>query len=197
MQVSACKIRRGEVTVFHFVRILHNGMIDGTVTPIPSKGLTRVGFLLKTFMPLTDILSRYLRPTEEALADAAFFEKSTALMLRVIAAAVVCIGNEDAVGRASASYITDGAIRLVIDGKAPLTHTVICKEHKLFLSEKDGETPMTSYMRFDDIRTARDLFDGRLNAVAAVGMGKVRVGGMISQVDNVNRILDRVALYLA
>ena len=52
-------------------------------------------------------------------------------------------------------------------------------------------------MRFADMKTARDLYDGRINAVAAVGMGLVRVGGMISAVDNVNRILDRVALYLA
>ena len=39
--------------------------------------------------------------------------------------------------------------------------------------------------------------DGDINAVACIGTGVVRVGGMISQVDNINRILDRVALYLA
>jgi len=33
--------------------------------------------------------------------------------------------------------------------------------------------------------------------VACVGTGQVRLEGMISQLDNVNRILDRVALYLA
>ena len=52
-------------------------------------------------------------------------------------------------------------------------------------------------MQFDSLQTARDLFDGKINAVAAVGEGKVRICGMISQIDNVNRILDRVALYLA
>lgn len=41
-----------------------NGMIDGTVTPIPSKGFTKIGFLLKNFIKLTDILSAYLRATE-------------------------------------------------------------------------------------------------------------------------------------
>ena len=51
-------------------------------------------------------------------------------------------------------------------------------------------------MQFADLATARALFDGKINAVAAVGEGKVRIGGMISQVDNINRILDRVALYL-
>ena len=52
-------------------------------------------------------------------------------------------------------------------------------------------------MVFDSLTTARDLFDGRINAIAAVGMGQVRISGMISQVDNINRILDRVAIYLA
>ena len=44
---------------------------------------------------------------------------------------------------------------------------------------------------------ARALFDGNVNAISAVGLGQVRIGGQISQVDNINRILDRVAVYLA
>ena len=51
-------------------------------------------------------------------------------------------------------------------------------------------------MQFADVRTARDLFDGKINSVAAVGLGSVRVGGMLPQIDNVNRILSRVELYL-
>ena len=172
-----------------------NGMIDGSVTPIPSRGFTKIGFLLKTFIPLTDLLSRYLRPTAEDLADETFFLTSTRLMFHVIAAAITCIGNEDNVGRASASYITDGAIRLMIGGE-DRCYTIAAKDHKLELQKGDA-TALTSYMQFENIQTARALFDGKINAVAAVGEGKVRVGGMISQVDNANRILDRVALYLA
>ena len=56
---------------------------------------------------------------------------------------------------------------------------------------------VSSQMVFDSMTTARDLFDGRINAIAAVGMGQVRISGMVSQVDNINRILDRVAIYLA
>ena len=44
---------------------------------------------------------------------------------------------------------------------------------------------------------ARDLFDGKVNAVTCVGTSQVRLSGMISQLDNINRILDRVSLYLA
>jgi hypothetical protein len=171
-----------------------NGLIDGTVTPIPSRGLLQVGFLLKKFMPLTDILTKYLRAEPEALADRAFFEKSTELMLGVIARAVCQLANTDKVSRASASYIVDGRIKIEIGGGP--CQFIDVEDHFLALSDSN-EDRFTSYMKFKDIDTARDLFDGRINAVAAVGLGDVMVGGMISQVDNVNRILDRVSLYLA
>ena len=171
-----------------------NGMIDGTVTPIPSRGFTRIGFLLKKFMPLTDILSSYLRADEKALEDPVFFEKSTLLMFHLIANAIAQIGNVDKIGMASASYIVDGTIRLAIGDDHVLG--IEAKDHVLRVLPSVPEK-ISSFMRFEDIRLARDLFDGRVNAVAAVGEGKVRIGGMISQVDNVNRILDRVALYLA
>ena len=171
-----------------------NGMIDGTVTPIPSKGFTRIGFLLKRFMPLTDILSSYLRADEKALADPVFFEKSTLLMFRLIANAIAQIGNNDPIGKASASYIVDGVIKLAIGDEHVIG--IEAKDHVLRVLPEMPEK-FSSFMRFEDINLARDLFDGRVNAVAAVGEGKVRIGGMISQVDNVNRILDRVALYLA
>ena len=171
-----------------------NGMIDGTVTPIPRKGFLHIGFLLKKFMKLTDILTAYLRADKEALKDEEFFRKSTTLMLYVIAGAVAELGNFDPVSRASASYITDGVIRIAIDNGPAATITA--KDHILRSIPEDCET-YTSYMRFADIRTARALFDGEINAVACIGTGEVRVGGMISQVDNVNRILDRVAMYLA
>ena len=35
-----------------------NGMINGTVTPIPSRGFTKIGFLTKQFTLLTDMLTR-------------------------------------------------------------------------------------------------------------------------------------------
>ncbi len=171
-----------------------NGMIDGTVTPIPSKGFTKISFLLKKFMPLTDILSSYLRADEEALKDPVFFEKSTKLMFHLILSAIAQIGNEDKVGKASASYIVDGTVKLAIGNEIELA--IIAKDHRLKAHHSAPES-FSSFMRFENIELARALFDGKVNAVACVGEGKVRIGGMISQVDNINRILDRVALYLA
>lgn len=175
-----------------------NGMIDGTVTPIPSKGFTKIGFLLKSFIPLTDILSRYLRPSDEDMKDEGFFRISTMLLFRVITGAVSQIGNEDKVGRASASYIVDGNIRVTItDGsETVIAAHIAAKDHRLTTVAADTDTPM-SFMEFDGIRNARGLFDGVASSFTLICDGKLRMGGMISQLDNVNRILDRVGLYLA
>ena len=54
-----------------------------------------------------------------------------------------------------------------------------------------------SVMQFEGIRNARGLFDGVASSFTLICDGKLKMQGMISQLDNVNRILDRVALYLA
>ncbi|MBQ1343219.1 MAG: hypothetical protein IIY40_03545 [Firmicutes bacterium] len=171
-----------------------NGLMDGSTTPIPSKGFTKIGFLLKTFTKLTDRLSMYLQPEPGQLEDEGFFNISTTMMFYVILEAVAQIGNYDPVGRQSASYIVDGDAKLEICG-GPVGF-IEARDHRLTARHEAPKRCM-SYMQFNDMTTARQLFDGKINAVAAVGLGKVKVGGMISQVDNINRILDRVALYLA
>ncbi len=171
-----------------------NGMIDGTVTPIPSKGFTKISFLTKQFTMLTDMLTRYLRPREEDLADPDFFRISTYLTFYVVSEAISQIGNHDAIGKASASYIVDGTAKLAIGEE--LGAAVVAKDHCLTTVHAMPDR-FFSYMIFEDLALANDLFAGRVNSVACVGMGRIRIGGMISQVDNINRILDRVSLYLA
>ncbi|MBQ8185802.1 MAG: hypothetical protein IJX93_08350 [Clostridia bacterium] len=170
-----------------------NGMVDGTVTPIPTKGFTKLPFLLGKFKKLTDLLESYLRPAPEKLADEAFLRQSTIVMFRVIVAAIAQIGNHDRIGQFSASNMPDGAIKFEIPGAAKAA--ILIKNGTLTYSDKIPKD-VTSVMTFADIRTARDLFDGKINAVAAVGNGGVKMAGMIPQLDNANRILSRVEMYL-
>ncbi|MBQ7909269.1 MAG: hypothetical protein IJ363_00565 [Clostridia bacterium] len=188
--VDQCSIKLWFPSVEKF-----NDLIDGKGTPIPVSGFLHIGFLLKTFTRLTDILSAYLRPDPAALANPVFFERSTTLMLYVIGRAIVQIGNHDKVGMFSASNITDGKIKLGIGDN--LSVAIHAKDSHLMFNPFPNDCGVTSQMVFTDLKTARDLFDGNVNAIVAVGMGQVRIGGMVSQVDNINRILDRVAIYLA
>ena len=91
-----------------------NGLIDGTVTPIPSKGFLHIGFLLKDFTALTDLLNKYMRPEPADLEDPDFFRISTTLMLNTITVAIAQIGNNDEIGKFSADHMVDGEISFSI-----------------------------------------------------------------------------------
>ena len=171
-----------------------NDMINGVSTPIPSKGFTKIGFLTKHFIKLTDILSSYLRADKAALSEESFFLKSTELMLYVIGASIAQIGNHDSVGSFSASNIVDGTVTLSIkDGPGV---TIVAKDHHLSAVKERLPQPK-AVMEFESIHLARQLFDGEVNAMNCIGKKQIRVSGMISMLDNVNRILDRVSVYLA
>jgi hypothetical protein len=170
-----------------------NGMIDGTVTPFPSKGFFKLGFLLHTFTKLTDILSSYLKPAEEQLKNRQFFETSTTFMLYLVAVAVAECGNHDSIGKFSAGYIPDGTICLAVkDGPAA---AIVCRDHTL-TAVKSRPAEWTALMEFDSMETARGLFDGSANAMDCIGSGSIRCAGLMSMIDNMNRILTRVGLYL-
>ena len=171
-----------------------NGLFDGTTTPIPSKGFLQIGFLLKVFVPLTDILSKYLRPEPGAMDDPDFFRISTILTMYVAAVAIAQIGNQDEIGRFSASQMMDGDIQMGVKG-GPYA-TIRVRNNRLVVIKKKPDNPR-ALMEFASLELASKLFNNEVNSLACIGSGEIVMGGMLSIIDNVNRILDRVALYLA
>lgn len=171
-----------------------NGIIDGKVTPIPTKGLTKINFLLKTFTALTDRLTEVMRPSEEALKDADFFRLNTLCTFYTVAVAISQIGNQDAIGKFSASNIVDGDIQIGITDTVYATIRV--KDNHLITIKQAPEKPR-AIMEFCNLELANALFAGTVNSIDHVGNGNITIRGLISMVDNVNRILDRVGLYLA
>ena len=135
-----------------------------------------------------------MRPDPEDLKDPDFFRISTTLMLYTIGVAIAQIGNNDEIGKFSAHLIPDGVIKMSIKG-GPAAGIRVC-DHHLVTIKKNPEK-YRAIMEFENIKLARDLFDGKVNAVACIGQGTIAMGGMINMIDNINRILDRVALYLA
>jgi len=171
-----------------------NGMIDGTVTPFPSKGFTKIGFLTKNFIKLTGILETYLRAKPEDLEQSDFFKASTTIMFHLITRAVSQIGNNDKVGRFSASNIVDGTVVLSIGGT--IRAAIIVKDHRL-ATVRDIPEHYHAIMEFADLKLARGIFDGKVSTMACVGNGLIGMRGNLGMLDNINRILDRAAVYLA
>ncbi len=171
-----------------------NGLIDGTVTPIPSKGFTKISFLLKTFTPLTEILTRYLKPSKEDLQNSEFREISTKLTLYTAAAAISQVGNEDKSGKFSADHMPDGDI--AIDIAEVMGVTVQVKNHRLITIKKKCETPRAA-MTFANLDIAGKLLGGDVSSMACICNGSISMRGMLNMIDNMNRILDRVGQYLS
>ena len=115
-------------------------------------------------------------------------------MFYTIAVAIAQIGNQDEIGKFSAHNMVDGDILMSIkDGPKA---TICVRNHHLITVKKATDSPR-ALMEFSTIELARQLFDGQVNSVACIGEGKITMGGMISMIDNMNRILDLVGLYLA
>jgi hypothetical protein len=171
-----------------------NGLIAGTVTPVPSKGLTKISFLAKTFAPLTELLTRYLKPSKEDLEDSNFREINTKLTLYTAAAAIAQIGNQDQSGRFSAGLMPDGDI--AINVKDVMGITVNVKNHRLTTLKKPCDKPR-AVMTFSSLDIAGQLLNGEASAMACICNGTVTMGGMLPMIDNMNRILFRVGQYLS
>lgn len=171
-----------------------NAVIDGRAQPLPVSGFTRLGFLTRTFVPLTELLTRYLRPSADDLADPAFREASTILTLYVAVAAVAQLAEHDRGGRFSAAHIPDGEIGVEVTGSLSVTLDV--RDHHMTFLPGPAEHPR-SRMVFSSLEVAGRLLAGEVSAMACICSGDIAMSGTVSMVDNVNRILDRAAQYLA
>lgn len=171
-----------------------NNLIDHSKPGIPSKNPVQViAFLLGPFTKLTNRLNEILRPSEEAMQDRAFFEKSTTLTLYTIAGSISALANNDPISRISADYTVDGDISLGIKDTAYITLRV---QDKHFSTIKQRCENPRAIMEFADLDLAAGLFAGNVSTINEMCKGTIRLRGMISMLDNVNRILDRVSVYL-
>jgi hypothetical protein len=183
-----CKMSFSSVEAF-------NDLIDHSKPGMPTKNPVQVlAFLLGPFTKLTDRLNAILRPSEEAMQDRAFFEKSTVLTLYTIAGAISALANNDSISRISASYTVDGDISLGVKDVAYVTLRV--KDNRFVTIKEKAQNPR-AIMEFADIDLAAGLFAGKVSTINEMCKGTIRLRGMISMLDNVNRILDRVSVYLA
>jgi len=186
---SSCNIKLPFSSVEKF-----NGLIDGTVTPFPSKGFLKIGFLLKKFTPLTDRLAEIMRPSDEAMQNPAFFELSTRLTFYTLTSAIAQLGNHDPISTFSASCIDDGDIQMSIKNGPKANIRV--RGHKMTTLKECQDAPR-AVMEFGSMKLASDLFNNKVNSLVCIGEGSITMRGMISMLDNLNRMLDRVAVYLA
>lgn len=175
---------------------LFNALINKSIPGVPVKAPVKtLKFLMGPFTELTDILNDVLRAPEEKMAsDRALFEENTIMTMYVIAGAVSALANYDSISRISASNTVDGDVMMSIPDTADITIRV--KDHKFSAIKHAVDNPRAK-MEFADIDLAHGLFAGTVSTINEMCRGRIVLAGMISMIDNINRILDRVSVYLA
>ena len=173
-----------------------NALIEKSIPGVPTKNPKKtIDFLMGPFTQLTDILNEVLRAPEEKLQeDPALLEENTIMTMYVIGGAISGLANYDSISKISAGNTVDGDIQMQIPDKAAITLRV--KNHKFSTIKRACDDPR-AVMAFADIELAHGLFAGTVSTVNELCAGRIQMAGMISMIDNVNRILDRVAVYLA
>jgi len=196
---SGCKLTEGSegctMKMTFATPALFNKLISSSIPGVPTKDpVGTMKFLMGPFTILTDRLNDVLRPTPEALKDRAFFEENTLMTMYVIAGAVSALANYDSISKISAGATDDGDIQLSIEGYADVTFRV--HDHR-FTTIKSASPSPRATMSFADIDLANGLFTGQVSTMNEMCKGTLKLAGMANMLDNVNRILDRVAVYLA
>lgn len=172
-----------------------NLMVEGQKNPIPTRGFLKLNFLKNEFIALTERLEAYLRADEATLsADKPFARASTILTAYTAFFALSEIGNHDRIGQLSAGRIEDGNICIrIADGPA-----VTLRVRNGHMTTVKGEDPQAkAFMDFDCMDTADGILRGTLDSYACIGSGKLSIKGRVPMIDNLNKLLSLVAVYLA
>lgn len=186
------RVGHGPTLVFRSAAHL-NAVIAGSARPIPIAGPAGIRFLTRVFTPLTELLARTLRPSQEDLADPVLAERSALLTLDVAAHAITVVANEDRSGRFSAAHMPDGDLDFEVGDDVRYRFEV--RGHRMRLDEDHTDAPR-AVLRFADLDVAGGILAGRESALACVGDGRLAMRGFIPLIDNTSRILDRVGAYL-
>ncbi len=171
-----------------------NKMFDGSGTPIPLKGFSRLGFLQKDFTQLTERLEYYLKPDNARNEDGDYRRINTTLTLYTAAHAIKELALLEPTCNAVFSHTPAGILQIGVLPEGPYVHLVLTKDG--ISVGKGSHASPTATMTFRDIESANALLGGRLDAFQAVAEQRLMLNGMIPIIDNIGLILDRVEHYL-
>jgi hypothetical protein len=168
--------------------------MDGNGMPTILKGFTKLNFLLKDFMKLSDRLAYFLRPDPETVQDDRFREVSTLLTFYTAFNALPEIGMHDPIGAQVIRKAADGQLCVSIEGTEHAVRMKVQKGGMGILSASDGSPEM--FLKFSNIGEVGDVLSGRTDFLTAIGLGGVHMSGYIPVMMSVEHLVPLLGVYL-
>jgi hypothetical protein len=174
---------------------LNNLFMEKRAIPVPYKGLTRLP-QMRRFGKLTEILTRYLKPAEPDLKDAAFKKKHVEMMLQTGLAGAAQIARYDSKVEHAVDLLPHGSIQFSVLPDGPFAFVEVDPEKNIRSGTGRIDSPSAN-LDISGVDTAADLLADRLDQFAALGSGDLRASGLLPLIDEFNALLDRVGKFLA
>lgn len=193
--VGQGKFKRPSIKLFFFSPEHCNKMFDGNGNPIPLKGFTKLGFLMKDFPRLTDRLEYYMKPTDELLKKKSFLAVNTKMTIDTAFYATKELLQHDELGQIVAHKLDDCVMMMKVLPDGPAVQMEVSNgDYNIMKSE---EKKATSVMLFSDMTVANDLLNGKIDAFSAIASGAIQMRGRIQYLDALGPVLDRISHYLS
>ena len=174
---------------------LNNMFMDERAVPIPYKRLTQLRYMTG-FSKLTEIMTRYLKPSQIDLTDPDFKKKHVEMMLMVGLCGAGEVAKYDRKMKKVVDHLPHGTIQFSVLPNGPFAYVSI-DENKNMAAQSGKIDDPTSNLDLNGVDVAADVLSGNIDTFAALGAGDIKASGLLSLVDEFNVLLDRVGYYLA
>lgn len=196
---SRIKVQRGTrllpsvALLFPSPTSLNKMFKGGFVLPIIWKGFWHI-VIIKNFINLTKRLEYYLRPNEALLKDKKNFKFIVKLMLYTAVYGIKEVGEKDPSLKNLVEHTAQGTLEIKILPDGPAAHITL-KDGEFYPAKGTAQNP-DIIMEFRNHQVAYDLFQGKLDAMAALGSCDVVMRGFLPMADNISVIMDKIGGYL-
>jgi len=171
---------------------------EGFVIPLVWKGWWHPVMLVR-FTKLTKRLDAYMKAdySEGAVGQASQGTEAFDLAVRLFLYAAIYgikeVGENDPDMSQIIAALPDGTAEMRVLPDGPVAHVSV--RNGRFSPVRGKATGASVYMEFRDARVAMELFQGRLDAMAAIGRCDIVLRGLIPLVDGLSAIMDRLGTY--
>lgn len=162
--------------------------------PLPVRGWLQLA-RLRPFLRLAKVLDSTLQPSEAALTDVEFRRNHLLLSFQVALRAVPIVAREDPLARRALASTPPGLLVIRIPD-LDFVAWLDWREGQLSSHLGEPSGPATTTVTIRDEETARLLLVAGIDPQAALGLGRVRVDGLIPLADGLDVLLHRVDAYL-
>jgi hypothetical protein len=174
---------------------LNNLFMDKRAIPVPYKGLTQLP-QMRRFSKLSEVLTRYLKPAEADLKDPGFKKKHVEMALMAGLAGAAEVARYDRKMQKVVDRLPWGTAQFSVLPDGPHAFVSVSRAKTISVTNGTIADP-TATLDIHGVDMAAGVLAGTVDTFAAVGREDIRATGLLSLLDELNALLDRVGTLLA